>query len=149
MNSKIIYLVSVFLIPLILSLEPVSSLYGAYYIGKKVSLIDIVIYVLIFIYAFINLSKNAELKHLVNSQGISYTHGNPRSNDYIYWLFYLSLIYPFLKYTNLNPIYVVVSVIIAICLLIAQGSVNSIGSHWCLYSNVISIVALFYPYIVG
>jgi hypothetical protein len=145
LDSNVVSLVSNFLIPIILALEPVASLYGAYYTNKSVSQFDTVLYGVVFLVVLWSLLKNVPGQGLIQNHSIKYN--KTEHGMWSYWLFYFFIIYPFLKYTQWNPLYVITAIMIAITLLLAQTKINTIGSNWCLYSNVIAIIFLFYPYL--
>jgi hypothetical protein len=139
LDSSIVMMISKYLIPLILSLEPIAALAGASYVGKSVSTMDWVIYGLSFFIWLIILVTSARTTNIIQSNGIQYTQGN---NHSIYWLFCLMLLYPFLKYGPFNQFYLITVILVASSLFFAQKKTN-----WCLYGNLFAILALFYPYL--
>ena len=136
-----------YLIPLILSLEPVASLYGASYMGNQIDTYDIVIYSCMFLFLLVTLSGGASVTNVIQSNGIKYNQTT--YNDFFYWLFCFLLIYPLIKYTNFDKFYLLVSAVICLALYLAKNKTNALGSNWCLYGNAISVLFLFYPYITS
>src|SRR5207302_9147992 len=91
---------------------------------------------------FLTFIKNAP-HSAIGPHGIRYSQTEHQT--WAYWLFWGLLVYPFLKYTHGNPFYVGIAVVIGLTLLFAQRQTGAIGSHWCLYSNLVAILFLFYP----
>lgn len=137
------------LIPLTLALEPVASLYGGYYVGKDIETMDIVIYGCAFVFMFYFISQNTAYPNEMQPGGIEYAKP---SDSYVLGyvgmiVFFILLVYPLLKYNDYDKFYIFITVVLFITLLLAYFRGSSIGSHWCLYSNVFAVIALFYPFI--
>jgi len=147
LQSPIVHLVSHYITPLILSLEPLAALYGAYYVGNKIDNIDIMLYIAFFFINFKKMVTNAPNGNVVKKEGIIYSQYE--DHYLVYWVFFGLLVYPFVKYTNFDSYYLIMSSVIGFVLLLAQQNKIAIGSHWCLYANILSIFLLFYPYLVG
>jgi hypothetical protein len=144
-SSKLSLMTITYFIPFILALEPVSSLYGAYYTNKKVDKSDMILYLFVFLGLFITLSKGAQKTGYITKEGIRYSIDQGIVS---YWIYAFLLLYPFIKYSTANIFYMITTVVICFGLFIAQmTSPNTVGSHWCLYGNVASLLFLFYPYI--
>lgn len=146
LQSKIVTLVRTTFIPLILSLEPLAVLLGAYYMGKSISQIDMVIYGILSLFLFYSFSRSVPRTNwdlFRNSDGIQYSQSN---NIPSYWIFFFLLVYPVLKYSHRDGFDMLMVIIVAISLWLAQKRL-AIGSHWCLYSNILSLFFLFYPYL--
>lgn len=145
-KSNITKIVIVALIPLVLASEPVSSLYGAHYVGNKISNFDKILYASIFMAILSAIVINNSYPNVIYDNTIHYQQGTLGSPSY-YWIFYFLLIYPFIKYGNPNSFYILTGAIVALALVIALSK-KSPGSSWCLYGNIIAILFLFYPYII-
>lgn len=144
-KSNITKVVITILIPLILALEPVSALYGASYVGNKVSDLDKLFYLGVFVIIFIVLMTDTSYPNVISDSTIHYQKKDTEHKIY-YWIFFLLIIYPFIRYVTLDKFYILIGSIIAIALIMSLDK-KSPGSTWCLYGNVIAIIFLFYPYI--
>jgi len=146
-KSEITKLVIALLIPLVLALEPVSSLYGASYVGKNVTNYDKILYLIAFVIIFVMLMKKNSFPDIFIGNSIQYQK-NGSNNTIYYWIFYFLLIYPFIKYNKIDVFYLFIGGIVAFALWYALSK-KSPGSYWCLYGNCIAIIFLFYPYIIS
>lgn len=145
-------IVITFLVPLILALEPLSSMYGAAYMNKNVSYFDLFLYIILFVVLFIvfittNSYPNFTIKDNNDRCTIRYNKNEPGDKNFYYWIFFLFLVYPIIKYNKITFFYTSLIIVIALSLIIAQLTTKSIGSNWCLYSNIITILLLLYPYL--
>jgi len=144
-SSKLSLLTITYFIPFILALEPVSSLYGAYYTNKNIDKSDMILYLFVFLFLFISLSKGAQKTGFITSEGIRYSI---YQSSFSYWVYAFLLLYPFIKYSTENTFNIITIIVVCFGLFIAQiTSPNTVGSHWCLYGNIAAIFFLFYPYI--
>jgi len=143
-TTNITKIVIMFLIPLVLSLEPIASLFGAQYSGKKISDYDKIFFVIIFVIMFMTLTTNNSYPNIFVNNTIRY-----RKNDnfgWHYWIFFILLMYPLIKYSENNIFYIILYVIVGMALIFSLNK-KSPGSTWCLYGNIIAILLLFYPYL--
>lgn len=147
-NTPYIFIAMAFLIPLTLALEPVASLYGAKYMGKKIDYYDIVIYSGVFLYLFYSISKNNSFPNVVENGGIEYTKSDNNELSISIVIFLILVIYPLLKYNDFQEFYVVSSLLLLGLLGLATLRGHAIASQWCLYSNALAAMMLFYPYLV-
>lgn len=145
-TSNTTKIIIVFLIPLVLSLEPVAALFGANMSGVKINTFDKIFYTGVSILLFLLMVSTTSYPNVFKNGSIMYQK-NTSSNIY-YILFYILLVYPFIKYNMNNPFYILISIVVAIALIMSINK-SSPGSIWCLYGNVISLLALFYPYITS
>lgn len=138
-------------IPLILALEPLSSMYGAKYVGKPVSNVDLITYIIIFIMLFAVLVSNNSYPNYIHRDEvfkrptIKYSK-NESGNNIMYWIFFLLIIYPINKYATMNVFYLTLIGTIGLCLVVTQLTAKAISSNWCLYSNIIGLLMLLYPF---
>jgi len=147
LQSPLTYNIMHYVIPFIIALEPISSLYGAYYMGNSIDKTDIFFYSIICLYFFHIFSTGAsQNNHIITQEGIAYSQ--VEHNYTSYWIFFLLLIYPILKYTNFATYYAGISLLNGLLLFIAQQKAPAIGSKWCLYANLTAILFLFAPYII-
>lgn len=131
------------LVPLIFALEPLSVILGAKYVGYDVSNLEIVIYI---IYACIIYSTKSAYTETILSQNQSLVYGpDPQFLSALSFLCFG--LYPLIKYYPHS-----LSKLLFITILIGGWTysylkTDSFTSNWCLYSNLVSVVALMTPYI--
>jgi len=149
-NGSLSIVVAMTLIPIVIAMEPVVSLYGAHYMGNEIATPEIVIYGLAFIFILYSMYTSTSYPDIIGDGGIKYTKGDEQT-DYQYpiglLLFGLLAVYPLLRYNNFGTFYVGISVAFLIALTFAVFRKHSIASSWCLYSNVFAGIVLFYPYL--
>ncbi|AYV78400.1 MAG: hypothetical protein Edafosvirus11_35 [Edafosvirus sp.] len=147
-NNSFSILIAISLIPLILALEPVASLYGAHYMGYKIDTIDIIIYAIAFCYILYSMNKSSSYPNVIENGGIEYSKDvYPNNDTFISLLLFFALVmYPLLKYSNFGKFYVMLSILLFGTLTLAMLRGHAISSSWCLYSNAFAGICLFYPY---
>lgn len=134
------------LIPLVIALEPASAMFGASIVGKSISTFDKIFYVGIFIAIFFIMNRNNSYPDIFIDGSIQYKKRKSGDNIYL-WILLLLLIYPFVKYAEINLFYLLSMAIVAFALIMSLNK-KSPGSVWCLYGNAVAILFLFYPYLI-
>jgi hypothetical protein len=145
-TSMITWSVIALLIPLVLALEPIATMFGAQYVGKKVSDADKILYVCVFLILLVTLSRNNSFPNIFVDGHIRYQK-TETNKSLCYWIFALLLVYPFMKYGEFSNFYIIVGIFLALALS-ASLYTKSPGSVWCLYGNIIAGFFLFYPFMV-
>jgi len=145
-TSNVTKIVIMFLIPLVLSLEPISALFGANISGIKIDNYDKYFYIGVSILLLISMINSTSYPNIFKNGSI--VHQKNKTNNIYYILFYVLLVYPFIKYNINNPFYILISIVAGIALALSINK-SSPGSIWCLYGNAISLLFLFYPYITS
>lgn len=147
-----------YLIPLIFALEPLASLYGAYYSNHKINKQMVGLYLGISCFLFYRgYLKSPQDSPIFTPDGISYSNCNNKDGLFSYEYcgptiynslgYFLLLAYPFQKYLTKPKI---ISYITNLALLITLilGYImrpTAGGSYWCLYSTGLSYLYLFAP----
>jgi hypothetical protein len=130
-------------IPIILASEGLANLYGAYLAGHNVNNQTFAIYICITIMYFMWINKRSTATTLSKEHNLKWFSDNSIIECLV---FFLILTYPFFKYYE-NTTSLTLIIVSVFLLLMYSFTKDSFGSNWCFLANILSIIALFRPYI--
>ena len=145
-KSELNYLVTKYLIPFLLALQPLAVLCGAS-IHNIIGTDEIIIYLTSSLMIFLFLSPNMDYTSKSHN-GLHWAKDTSVYENILCGVIFCILtLYPIYIYLDNIKLRFFIYSIIIFSLLLSYTSPNW-GSKWCLYANIISIGLLFYPFFI-
>jgi hypothetical protein len=152
-NNKII---SKYIIPTIIALEPLSAYFGKYLtnefnlktdMNNNFNRIETIIYIIFALIMFKTFSASATYTTLTTNNSLNW--GSVVENDNVMYglIFALFLMYPFIKIKNRPTSMDIIIFGIIFSYAYSYHKTDTWGSNWCLYGNFFTFAPLIAPYI--